>query len=91
MRPCSSTFVHGHVAEKQTRGDDVPDFERKPAQVADEIKAAVPVLAKLGIQKFVSVDEWWTGDHPGPNLVGSSAKELGCHKAQRKAEQTYRA
>jgi len=66
----------GLVAQKGTSRDGAAEIERQTAQVADEIKAAVPVLLKLGMFELFSVDEWSAGAHPGRNLVGKFAKEL---------------
>ena len=65
------------ISQKEAGGEGAQDLDQKLAQVADEIKDAVPVLVKLGMFDLFSVDEWCAGNRPGRNLVGKFTKELG--------------
>jgi len=55
--------------------DEESQGERE--QLAKEIRAAVPVLGKIGFFDLFSADEWVVGKSAGRTLVGEEGKVLG--------------
>jgi hypothetical protein len=61
------------IAEGAASDDDE---NAEVEKLGREIKAAVPVLTKLGMFELFSPEEWCAGNRPGRQLVGQAAKEL---------------
>ncbi|KAF2809364.1 uncharacterized protein BDZ99DRAFT_571203 [Mytilinidion resinicola] len=61
----------GTVDSNKTKED-----EEELKGLAEQMKAALPVLKKVGMFDLFTPDEWVQGKSPGRKLVGEEAKKL---------------